>query len=256
MSKVIKTTTGTWTCPAGVTSAVIECWGAGGGAQYYGGGGGGYSKKTVTVIPTTVYDVVVGVGGGPDADGGDSYFNDISTVLAKGGKKGSTKTGGQSSEGVGDIKYSGGDGGDSLNPFGGGGGGGAGTTEDGGDGGDSGGASGGLAGIGGDLYGGDGGVGGRYSGNNGSSYGGGGGATFESGTQGSGANGVVIITYIDVTILDTVTATDLEFTRITFTIKDTVTATDTVTANDLSQRDRWKTQPKSTGTNWTAQDKS
>ena len=41
-------TSGTWTCPAGVTSIDIECYGGGGGGDIFagaGGGGGAYSKK-------------------------------------------------------------------------------------------------------------------------------------------------------------------------------------------------------------------
>ncbi|HPF00186.1 MAG TPA: hypothetical protein PKY63_05930, partial [Bacteroidales bacterium] len=40
------TTSGTWTCPAGVTSVTVECWGGGGGGggtkndYKYGGGAG------------------------------------------------------------------------------------------------------------------------------------------------------------------------------------------------------------------------
>ena len=66
----------TWTCPTGVTSIQVECWGAGGAggsastatsttpARSGGGGGAGsYVKKTITVVPGTVYNLIVGVGG-------------------------------------------------------------------------------------------------------------------------------------------------------------------------------------------------
>jgi hypothetical protein len=66
----------TWTCPTGVTSIQVECWGAGGAggsastatsttpARSGGGGGAGsYVKKTMTVVPGTVYNLIVGVGG-------------------------------------------------------------------------------------------------------------------------------------------------------------------------------------------------
>ena len=74
------TTSGTWTCPAGVTSVQVEAWGGGGGGAgaggsgnlYTGGGGAGgnYARNTsVTVVPGTVYTVAVGAGG---AAGGTS----------------------------------------------------------------------------------------------------------------------------------------------------------------------------------------
>jgi hypothetical protein len=66
----------TWTCPTGVTSIQVECWGAGGAggsasiatstttARSGGGGGAGsYVKKTIAVVPGTVYNLIVGVGG-------------------------------------------------------------------------------------------------------------------------------------------------------------------------------------------------
>jgi hypothetical protein len=68
------TTSGTWTCPAGVTSVQIEAWGAGGGGAgassssnlYSGGGGAGgnYAKQTtITVVPGQTYTVTIGAGG-------------------------------------------------------------------------------------------------------------------------------------------------------------------------------------------------
>src|ERR1700758_3161740 len=62
---------GTWTCPTGVTSVTVECWGAGGGgggassnnpAAAGGGGGGGYAKSVLVVVPGTVYNYSVGTG--------------------------------------------------------------------------------------------------------------------------------------------------------------------------------------------------
>ena len=49
----------TWTCPAGVTSATVRCWGAGGGAgagngvgvASAGGGGGGVGEAVVAGTP-------------------------------------------------------------------------------------------------------------------------------------------------------------------------------------------------------------
>ncbi|MGE5317769.1 MAG: hypothetical protein ACM3ME_07215, partial [Chloroflexota bacterium] len=86
----------TWTCPAGVTSITVECWGGGGkggsvngpNPQVGGGaGGGGYSKLVnYTVVPGNTYNGFVG--GGSTANntpGGDSWFINNTTVLARGG---------------------------------------------------------------------------------------------------------------------------------------------------------------------------
>ena len=85
------TANNTWTCPAGVTKAFVEVWGAGGGGyqagaageRYGGGGGGAYAAGYVTVVPATNYAVVVGTGGAPNAAGGSSSF--ASPVLVAGG---------------------------------------------------------------------------------------------------------------------------------------------------------------------------
>lgn len=106
------TASGTWTAPAGVTSATIEVWGSGGGGTTNtgGGGGGAYSRSVIEVVPAQEYDVVIGAVAG-NTDGGDSYFNNTSTVMAKGGLSSSNGgTGGQADDGVGDIKFSGGNG--------------------------------------------------------------------------------------------------------------------------------------------------
>lgn len=104
------TSSGTWTAPTGVFSVDAECWAAGGGggggdvgaAKAGGGGGGGaYSKvASFPVVPGNVYTITVGAGGigGLDAaagtDGGNSWFDATSTVLALGGAGGQNDTGG------------------------------------------------------------------------------------------------------------------------------------------------------------------
>ena len=90
--------TTTWTCPAGVTSIQVECWGgggAGGGARGNpsaggGGAGGSYVKNTsITVVPGTTYTVTVAaaVTGTTNngANGNDSWFSSAATIMAKGG---------------------------------------------------------------------------------------------------------------------------------------------------------------------------
>jgi hypothetical protein len=213
----------TWTAPAGVTSVTVETWGAGGGGGGNGtvddgaggGGGGAYSKSTVTVIPGNVYTVSVGTGGaggpifgGPGTPGGDSYFNTIGTVLAKGGSGGSGPAGGfggaggaggNSAAGVGTIKFMGGQGGmgvDNINGAGGGGGSSAGTASNGNFGMPGGPGIGGAGGIA-PLGGGNGGNGGNTNSNGLPAAippgGGGGGAGDNSHSGGNGANGQVTL---------------------------------------------------------------
>ncbi len=117
---------GNWTTSATTSysrSNSAVAWAIGGGSNAAasnagdGGGGGGYSSKTI-VLPSGSYSVAVG------GAGGDSYFVNTGTLLAKGG---GVRAGGNSGSGVGDVKYSGGDGGVHYNAsdWGGGGGGGA-----------------------------------------------------------------------------------------------------------------------------------
>jgi hypothetical protein len=102
----------TWVAPCGVTSVIVETWGAGGGGGSSnntttnggsGGGGGAYSKSTLTVTSGNTYYLNIGAGGagGPASSttaptaGGDSWFNSVNSapgstagVLAKGGGAG------------------------------------------------------------------------------------------------------------------------------------------------------------------------
>ena len=147
LSPVYFTETGTnaWVIPTGVTSLDIECWGAGGGPglrSYKGGGGGGggaYATEEVSVTAGVSYDFIVGAGTSTETAGGDSYFDDGSEVLAKGGSGGfdtAGGTGGLASASVGTTKYNGGTGGvgDDSSDVGGGAGGAAGPSGIGGDG--------------------------------------------------------------------------------------------------------------------------
>jgi hypothetical protein len=145
---IIFTSNSTWTCPAGVTSITVEAWGGGGrggtsdGGQgaASGGGGGAYAKKTISVAPGNSYNVTVGLGGNYPAttNGGDSYFNDTTTVKAAGGTGAPGLnaipggSGGLIADCVGDVVYKGGNGGNSPSTNSGAGGGGAGSTGDGG----------------------------------------------------------------------------------------------------------------------------
>lgn len=201
----------TWTCPAGVTSAQGEVWGAGGsppstnGTVFGGGGGGAYSLKSgIAVTPSTGYTAFVGNYVTGNA-GQDSYFIDASTCMAKGGGAPSGtggSGGGVAANGVGDTKYSGGSGGNGVGGRdGGGGGSSAGTGANGNTGNNGDGVFGG-AGATAPTGGGDGGKGGATSpasgtAANGAQPGGGGGGRGRGNTQSSGVGGVgkVSITY-------------------------------------------------------------
>ena len=161
-----------------------------------GGGGGAYSKKdSVSVTASNSYTINVG------GIAGDSYFIDTSTALAKGGATASGVTGGSggaSGSGVGDTKFSGGNGvtGRTFVQGGGGGGGGssAGSSSNGTN---ASGSSGGTAPTGG----GNGGTGalpgeGSSAAVNGTAPGGaGGGGDIDGSAIASGATGRIILTY-------------------------------------------------------------
>lgn len=202
---VLLTSSGSWQCPAAITSIKVECWGPGGRGQSVnetqgtGGGGGSYARRdAVTVVPGQTYTYTVGAGSSET----DTLFT-AGSVTVRGraganGASGAPGAGGAAVSADGDTYFSGGDGGATESYGGqyysGGGGGGAGTTEAGGN------ASGRLAGDGGSADGGNGGAG-RYTNGNGaagSSYGGGGaGASNLAGnsTGGAGATGAIRITY-------------------------------------------------------------
>lgn len=152
-SKVVYTSSGTWTCPAGVTSITVEAWGGGAGGRAGaadkgitggGGGGGAYARlNTVTVIPGMPYTLTVG---------GIALYNNAGelstatfgsrTIKAAGGSLGGAAglnatggLGGTTAASIGDVLFAGGNGGDSKGTVdyggsgaGGGGGSGAGNT--------------------------------------------------------------------------------------------------------------------------------
>ncbi|MBN2610089.1 MAG: hypothetical protein JXB00_00885 [Bacteroidales bacterium] len=268
------TTSGTFTVPSGVTSITVQCWGAGGTGGGNptnndgggGGGGGAYSSSTLAVTPGTSYTFTVGTGlvgsTGNGGNGGDTWFGNVSTVLAKGGNGGFSPVGGNggvggaggiASSGVGTIKYSGGDGGAGRNN----------NTGQGGPGGssagyESNGSSGDNpwttrfadpapngAGIGGN---------GGSSGNNGSSGsipgGGGGGAGDGNRAGGAGANGQVIITW-EPPFQALFTAMDIgstswyagETRTVSVTVTNTGTATWTNASPDINIGVKWNADP-------------
>lgn len=211
-----------WTAPVGVSTIYVECWGSGGkggtasvgtyvqfGQSIAGGGGGGgaYAKKTLSVTGGTTYSLKIDIGSGEDY----TWFGSTTTVAAQSGKNGEVPVyntvrfaaggvGGSSTLSYGDVKYSGGDGANALldgsTPNSGGGAGGAGSTGNGKS--ASGTSQGGVT----SENGGSGGAGRTSQGNgsSGNAYGGAGGGgvctmNTASGQGGSGAQGLIRITY-------------------------------------------------------------
>lgn len=187
----------TFTRPADEVDVFVV---GGGGGGYLGGGGGGYTNTRTGLYPTKglPYTVIIGAGGAPRNDGGETSAFGVS---AEGGK-GAFQSGGQGADGGcagGSASYSGeaeagaGDGRSKTDGVGQGT-----TTREFGEsdknlyaGGGGGGTYNGIAGAGG---GGGGGAGGTHAvnGTNGkANYGGGGGGSYA--TPGTGGCGIVII---------------------------------------------------------------
>ena len=183
----------TWVCPAGVTSLLtVTCRGKGGdgGANASGktgGGGGGYSSSSnISVTPGDSYTITV--------DSTKSAFGS-DVVRANAGPNGlndqSTTSGASTTNAVGTVKYGGGNAGYVWTTEGGGGGGAGGPSGTGGNG------NGKTAGTGNGTGAGNGGAGGlnNVAGGNGNQYGGGGGGGGAGKSSGTGAAGLVEITY-------------------------------------------------------------
>jgi len=202
---VTTTGTGTWSVPAGVTTATMQCWGAGGGGGIVtirggGGGGGGFAATAnISVTPGGTVYYSVGAGGPHQTSGNESWINatsgappfpsSSSTVGCRaGGGTGGTDNGSGGPGGAG-LAYSGGaaySGGSGYTAIGSaaGGGGGAGSSGAGGSGTSS---AGGTAGTP------DGGAGGFSNTTNPSQPGGGGGSNSTSAE--TGADGQIEITW-------------------------------------------------------------
>jgi hypothetical protein len=231
-TSIVFTSNATWTCPPGVTTIMVEAWGAGGagrtgsGTKGYtgaGGGGGAYAKlNSVTVIPGKPYTLTIGGISPRDTPGASSTATfETKTITAAGGGIGADSgtnsaggIGGKESDSSGNLIYPGGNGGNSYGyttnsggGSGGGGGSGAGSTGPGNNGSKPSSYSfGGAGGASVNNYGGAGGKGADdgKSGDNGSTigYGGGGGGGGDKPGNGwtyiggSGQHGAIIITFV------------------------------------------------------------
>lgn len=207
------TSSGSWTCPSGVSSVTVECIGGGGAggpatgnpSRAGGGAGGSYARSVISVTVTTNYAIRVAASSTASTsiqvNGDYSAFNS-STVVAVGGLGGSVSSGAAGSGGgpgsgsVGTVTHTGGSGGNGTSGGVSGGGGGSAAS---GSNGNS--ATAGTPGSSISPYSGAGGAGVTTSNtrNAGGSYGGGGsGGLATSSTDragGNGAGGIVILSF-------------------------------------------------------------
>ena len=128
------TVSSTWTAPADVTEAFVQCWAGGGsggdGTNTGGGGGGGgaYAAATTSVTAGVSYPVVVGAGGvaptaGTAGNAGATSTFATTTIIAAPGRGGGFASaanatggaGGSTANSSGTIEYAGGAGGNSNN---------------------------------------------------------------------------------------------------------------------------------------------
>lgn len=141
---------GSWTCPLGVSTITVECWGGGGGGQRAngnqsaggGGSGGGYVRTTYNVVAGNTYSFNVGNGGTGNSGGNGlpTWFINNTTILAIGGRGAGNAVTSNNSWGTGATAFNtgniggtlastyGGNGGNAGNNFSGGGGSSGGTT--------------------------------------------------------------------------------------------------------------------------------
>ena len=204
MTTVTFTSSGTWTCPAGVTTVDAQCWAVGGtggsalsGSHSGGGGGGGeYAEETTLAVTAgNVYTFTI--------SGNTSFPGDAVTVTAHAGANASGESAGAGGTGsTNTIHFDGGAGGTGFtgsNKGAGGGGGAAGVGGAGGTGANAGGSTPGASGGSGTGGGGNGGGGGSDTtpGSSGTSPGGagGGGGNHTNESGGSGAGGQITLTY-------------------------------------------------------------
>ncbi|MFQ9148248.1 MAG: glycine-rich domain-containing protein [Eubacteriales bacterium] len=91
--KVLKTeiftTSGNWTCPAGVEKIFVRLFGGGAGGSKTGGGGGGYmAYAELNVTPGSTYPITIGTGGSGAAQSqsaGNGGITSFGTLLSANG---------------------------------------------------------------------------------------------------------------------------------------------------------------------------
>lgn len=122
-------TSTTWTAPTGVTAVDVKAWGAGGqgnGMHSCGGGGGAFAGGNISVVPGTVYTIVVGLGQTGGSPGNNAVFADGGTTLVM-AESAWYDVPGQAVNCVGPTSFDGGGPGCGPGEIGGGGGGGGGS---------------------------------------------------------------------------------------------------------------------------------
>ena len=104
MTKITFNSSGSWTCPAGVTQVIVLAMGGGSGGVAgiapgisntggMGGMGGGLQPAVLTVVPNTTYTITIGAGGNggvvqpasfpdPGGTGGDTSFGALMTPVS------------------------------------------------------------------------------------------------------------------------------------------------------------------------------
>jgi hypothetical protein len=108
-NKVVFSATGTWTCPTGISQALVTAIGAGGGggstASGGGGGGGGTGRSFQAVTAGTPYTVTIGAAGAINGAGGNTSCNG---VQGNGGAAGASGgAGGAGGSATGDETFTG-----------------------------------------------------------------------------------------------------------------------------------------------------
>lgn len=95
---VVLSSSGTWQAPAGITSVLVQAWGAGGGGSGFngstggaGGGGGEYAAGSLNVTPGSSYSFTVGTSAAGGNGGSTVMHGDSSSsITAHGGSAGSS----------------------------------------------------------------------------------------------------------------------------------------------------------------------
>lgn len=211
--------THTFTVPATYKATItVRAFGGGGGGgtgdgnnAKGGGGGGAFATDTYVDVPAGNYTIVVGAGGAPGVNGGNSSYTFIGGLVTAGGGQQGGNTGGAGGTVTGSLDLdsnAGGKGGARNNANGAGGGGGGSGNNNPTDGGAP--TSNTEGGAGGNPAGGKGGAQGASGLNAGNRGGGGGGRGDGGATSGSGGDGRVVVNVTSSVLPVSLSALDLE----------------------------------------------